>query len=222
MAEIERLDGADALKWLRSHIRTRVGRTLVGIDGIPGAGKSDFADELAELLRVSGLTVVRVSMRDFVNMKAVREAKGEDTGEGYYQNYFNLPEFIADVVEPLRNDGSGRYLTKYYDADAECGCDRKWSIAPDDSVVIVDGVFLHRPEFCSESGKKVWDFSVWLDVPFVEAFRRLAGSQGLDPDPMAPSNARYFSSAGLYIERCDPAVRADVVVDNAEQHHLDD
>ncbi|MDR3070871.1 MAG: hypothetical protein LBU38_07715, partial [Propionibacteriaceae bacterium] len=105
--EILRLDAVGALKWLRARIRPRPGRTLVGIDGILGAGKYDFADELAGLLRESGLAVVRVSMKDFINLKALREAKGEDTGEGYYENHFNIDSFVEDVVEPLRNDGSG-------------------------------------------------------------------------------------------------------------------
>ncbi|MDR1834140.1 MAG: hypothetical protein LBQ92_05765 [Propionibacteriaceae bacterium] len=216
--EVLRLNAVEALKWLRAKLRSRSGRTLVGIDGILGAGKAQFADELAELLRESGISVVRVSMRDFANPKQVRQAAGEHTGIGYYQNYFNLPGFIENVIEPLSRLGSGRYLTKYYDADSECDCPHKWGIAPDESVVLVDGLFLHREEFAPE-GRKLWDVSVWLELPFSEAFRRLHESLGLDASPVAPSNARYYEAEQHYIESCDPAMKADLVVDNAEEFH---
>ena len=32
--------------------------------------------------------------------------------------------------------------------------------------VIIDGLFLHRKEFATSHSKKVWDYSVWLEVPF--------------------------------------------------------
>jgi uridine kinase len=206
------LDACAALKKLRSLLRTRSARTLVGVDGVLGSGKADFADTLGGLLTECGIPVVRISMKDFLFPKAVREELGDRTGRGYYENSFNLAAFMEDVIEPLRPDGSGRYLLRYYDGDAECDCPHKWAIAPDDSVVIVDGMFLHRREFTET--RKVWNYSVWLEVPFDEAFGRLALSNGFDPDPYAESNSRFLDAQRLYLERCDPAAHADFVVEN--------
>jgi uridine kinase len=94
----------------------------------------------------------------------------------------------------------------------------RWSIAPNEAVVIVDGLFLHRPQFFKANGAKLWDYSVWLDVSFAVAFDRLCHSAGLDADPLADSNSRYYAGERLYIERCDPAAHADVVVDNTDPH----
>ncbi|MBG6190730.1 uridine kinase [Arthrobacter sp. CAN_A212] len=44
-------------------------RTLVGIDGVDGAGKTTFADALAEYLRRQGQSVVRVSLDHFHHRK---------------------------------------------------------------------------------------------------------------------------------------------------------
>jgi uridine kinase len=217
--EIEIVDAPQALKLLRARIRARNGRTLIGIDGILGSGKAQFADELAELLRESGITVIRLSMKDFMHPKEVRELLGDEDGLKWYMNSFNYQAFIDKVIEPLSNEGSGRYLEKYYDGDTDCDCPHKWSLAPDNSVAIVDGLFLHRKIFFDENGKKFWDISVWLEVPFDEAFRRLHESAGLDANPLAESNERFYSGLLHYLEETDPAFKADIVVDNALEFH---
>jgi uridine kinase len=53
-----------------------------------------------------------------------------------------------------------------------------------------------------------WDFSVYLQVDLAVSLARLAVRDGAaDPDP------RYVGAHQIYA-RCDPAGRADVVVDN--------
>jgi uridine kinase len=80
-------------------------------------------------------------------------------------------------------------------------------------------MFIHRDELCSSKKKKIWDLSVWLEVPFEESFHRLAGrDKKLDADPEDPRNARYYQGQLLYLQSCDPAHRADIVVENAAPH----
>ena len=45
--------------------RSSAGVVRVGIDGVDGAGKTHFADELAELLRASGRPTIRASVDGF-------------------------------------------------------------------------------------------------------------------------------------------------------------
>ncbi|HEY2776293.1 MAG TPA: hypothetical protein VGI77_00180 [Gaiellaceae bacterium] len=81
------------------------------------------------------------------------------------------------------------------------------------AVVIADGIFLHRDELVG-----LWDFSIWLEVPFgVSVPRGAARGYGFgSPDPEAPSNRRYVEGQRLYIESCDPRSRATIVVDNSD------
>ena len=213
------VDAATGLKWLRARIRARTGRTLVGIDGVDGAGKTTFADDLASLLRESGLEVIRISMDDYLNPQSRRYAQGRTSAQGFFDDSYDYERLTEDVLEPLSQDGCGRYRTASYDLTSESEVKSPWRIAPDDAVVIIDGMFIHRDELCSSRKKKVWDISVWLEVPFEESFHRLAEREAkITPDPADPGNARYYQGQLLYLESCDPAQRADVVVENAAPH----
>ena len=81
-------------------------------------------------------------------------------------------------------------------------------------MLIVDGVFLHRPEL-----RGLWNWSVWLDVPIDVAAQRLALRDGSDPDPASPSNARYRDGQELYLKEADPRSEASVIVDNTDLAH---
>ena len=216
---VTKLDASSALKWLRAKIRSRVGRTLVGVDGVDGAGKTTFANELAELLKESGLTVIRISMDHYLNPQTKRYAQGRSSAKGYFEDSYDYERFSDEVLEPLGHGGSGRYRTAAYDLYSESEVHSPWRVAPDHAVVIIDGMFIHRDELCSSKKKKVWDLSVWLEVPFQESFLRLSGrDQKLNADPEDPRNARYYQGQLLYLQSCDPSHRADIVVENAAPH----
>ena len=216
---VKKLDAATALKWLRGQIRPRTGRTLVGIDGVDGAGKTTFGNELADLLRESGLTVIRISMDHYLNPQSRRYAQGRSSAKGFFEDSYDYQRFTDEVLEPLGHGGSGRYRTAAYDVSSESEVHSPWRVAPDHAVVIIDGMFIHRDELCSSRKKKVWDISVWLEVPFTESFQRLAErEEKITPDPEDPRNARYYQGQLLYLESCVPAHRADIVVENAAPH----
>lgn len=215
---VTRVDAAAGLKWLRARIRPRAGRTLVGIDGVDGAGKTTFANELAMLLGECGNEVIRISLDDYLNPQSVRYAQGRTSPRGFYEDSYDYVRFHDEVLEPLANDGSGRYRTAAYDLAHETPVTSPWLVAPDDVVVIIDGMFLHRRDFAESRTKKVWDLSVWLDVPFEETYRRLHERMNFNPDPHDPSNARYYEGQLLYIRECRPAEKADLVVDNSTPH----
>lgn len=56
----------------------------VGIDGVDGAGKTIFADELAVALRGFGRPAVRVSLDGFHNPRHVRYRGGRSSPEGFW------------------------------------------------------------------------------------------------------------------------------------------
>jgi uridine kinase len=215
---IQRLDPVAGLKWLRAQIRPRVGRTLVGIDGVNGSGKTTFANELGDLLRESGLTVIRISLDDYLNPQSVRYAQGQRSAKGYFEDSYNQERFLTDVLEPLRSDGSGCYRTAAYDLASETPVASPMRVAPDNAVVIIDGMFMHRSDYWRSRADRVWNLSVWLDVSFSEAYRRLAERDGVNPDPNDPSNERYYQGQLLYLAKCEPEKRADVVIDNSARH----
>ena len=206
---------AAGLAWLVSRIRPRTGRTMVAIDGVDGAGTTTFAADLAEELTDSGLTVIRVSFDDFLNPAEVRHAQGLQSPEGFVADTYDYERFIDDVLEPLGCEGCGRYRIKSYDYTNETPLSPPWQVAPDQAVVLVDGMFLHGSRLLNPRGRKVWDLSVWLDVPFEVSVHRLAQRDGSPDDPSDERIARYVDGQRLYITQADPASRADLVVNNA-------
>jgi hypothetical protein len=85
----------------------------VGIDGVDGSGKTVFADELADVLKIRGRGVVQISVDDFHNVSAVRYRRGRSSPEGFWLDSFNYERLRADVLEPLGPGGSRRYRSRH-------------------------------------------------------------------------------------------------------------
>lgn len=182
---------------------------LVAVDGVDGAGKTTFADALAAHLRATGTAVVRVSIDGFHRPRAERHRQGRTSPSGFFEDSYDLAGFRAAVVEPLRPGGDRRVRTAVFDHRTDRPVDVAPVVVEDGTVVVVDGIFLHRDELAD-----AWDLSVWLEVPFTTTFARMAVRDGCPADPDDPVNARYRDGQRLYLARCDPRVRATLVLDN--------
>lgn len=202
---------ADVLQWVATRIpASEDGRCpRVAIDGPDGAGKTYFADELAELLRAQGRPVVRVSLDDFHNTRAVRYRRGRDSPEGFWLDSYNYQRFHADVLAPFSPGGSRSYRAAAHDITTDAILDPVTLTAAPGAVLVVDGIFLQRSELV-----EVWDLSVFLDVPFAETARRMALRDGTSSDPNHPSMRRYVDAQRRYFRECKPHQRATVLIDN--------
>jgi uridine kinase len=188
----------------------------VAVDGVDGAGKTSLADELAAELKRRGRSTVRVSVDGFHNDRVVRYRKGRDSPDGFFRDSYDYERFVSLVVRPFSSAGSGIYTPAIFDVDEERQLPPMSVQAPPGSILIADGIFLHRDELAA-----MWSYSIWLDVPFeVSVPRGAHRSQGsVSPDPADPANRRYVEGQRLYIQQCSPRTRATVVVDNSD---LDD
>jgi uridine kinase len=187
---------------------------LVGIDGVDGAGKTTFADELATAVTSLGRAVVRISVDDFHHRRAVRYRRGASAPDGFWLDSYDYARLRRDVLEPLGPGGSRRYRPRAHDLTTDALLDLPAVTADAGAVVIVDGLFLHRDELAGD-----WAFSVFLAVPFAVAAARMAVRDGTDADPDGPGLARYVGGQRLYFAACTPWLRADVVIDNADLEH---
>ena len=82
---------------------------------------------------------------------------------------------------------------------------------PRRSELILDGIFLHRPELL-----QYWDFSIFLQVSFEVSVARCATRDGTSPDPAAVGNERYVHGQRRYLREARPWERATVIVDNTD------
>ncbi len=181
----------------------------VAVDGVDGAGKTTFADELAASLSNLGRDIIRASVDGFHQPRAVRYRMGRDSPEGFYRDSYDYAGLRRALLNPLGPDGSLRYRTAMFDVETDQPVSEPELTVQPGSILIVDGLFLHHPEV-----RGVWDDSVFLRVDFaVSVPRGAARGPGFgSPDPQAQSNRRYIGGNRLYFREAQPENWAGVVV----------
>ena len=190
------------------------GRVIVAIDGAEGSGTAEFADDLAAVYREAGTSTARASMRDFHLPRQRRHPGGRRDAGDYYERSFDYETLRRALIDPFRLGGSAGFQTRAFDARRDAPVVSEWQTGPADMVLVVDGPFLLRPEV-----RGAWHFSVLLDVPLTDVYARLSSSQGRDPDPEAPSNARYVGGWRRYGTEVEPQYLASAVVDLTDPAH---
>lgn len=129
---------------------------------------------------------MRVSLDFFERAPAERYARGELSAEGYYLDCFDVERLTAHVL----------------------------SIGgPPELVVVVDGVFLQRPELAD-----LWDATVWVEVDLDKAAERalerdLVRVDSVDAE-LERYRLRYLPAQRQYIEEQRPQERATFVLRN--------
>ena len=185
------------------------GRVVVAIDGMDGAGKTHFADDLAVALTATGRSVFRASMDDFHRSQAERHARGADSADGYYRDSFDYSTFRRVLLEPFRMGGSTAFVTAAFDHVRDLPVQSKWRTGPKDAMLVLDGIFLNRPELAG-----LWNYSIWLDVT-----REIAEKRMLDRDGPTENVERYRGGQDLYLAEANPRTAASSIIDNSDFDH---
>ena len=182
-------------------------RAILAIDGVDGAGKTTFGDRLKPLIENLGRQAIRASVDGFHNERETRYRRGKADPMGYFLDSFNYPELKTCLIEPFRS-GANVVETSRFDHQLDRPVVER-QIAGASAILILDGVFLHRDELWN-----LWDYSIFLQVPFSLSYQRMAGRDGCDPDPEADSNRRYYQGQLVYLDTCRPEERATLVVNS--------
>jgi uridine kinase len=184
------------------------GRVIVAVDGVDGAGKSHFAADLVEALEKAGQAAVLASIDDFHRPRAERYTQGSDSPKGFYEDSYDYSTFRRVLVEPFRLGGSAAFVTAAFDHRADAPIEPKWLTAPADAILVVEGIFLHRPEL-----RGLWNYSIWLEVPASVAEERLVARDGA-----SGVGGRYSGGQKLYAKE-KPSSRATAIIDNSDFEH---
>jgi uridine kinase len=167
-----------------------------------------FADELAQILRAADRPVIRASVDGFHHPKSERYRRGRNSPEGYFEDSYNYAALETVLLEPLSPGGSGRYRAAVFDHVTDMPVSAPERVAAPASILVFDGIFLHRPEL-----RNYWDISVFLDVAFAASVARCAERDGTSPDPAAATNRRYVEGQKLYLLTCNPRAHASLTID---------
>lgn len=186
---------------------------VVGITGMDTSGKTMFAGRLAEALRSRGTPFELVHVDDFHNPKSVRYAPEMPEPTQYYELSIDFPRLVAHVLRPVRETGRLDIALRLLDLSTDTWTlHRRYSVTAE-SVLLVEGVFLFRPEV------RPWiDLAVHLDVTEPEVIKRARvrdlPTQG--EEVMRKYRTKYLAAQRAYLDRHPPEVFADVIVDNTD------
>jgi uridine kinase len=141
--------------------------TRVAIDGIDASGKTHLAKELAELLVAQGRKVITASLDGFHHPRQIRYRLGSLSPEGYYQDSFDYDALLSELLLPLGPGGNRRCRTRIHDIQTESPVQERYMQVPADAILLVDGIFLLRPELID-----IWDFRIFVNIDFDTSLQR--------------------------------------------------
>jgi hypothetical protein len=170
------------------------GRLRVAVDGAPAAGPAALADALVDPLRVRGRPAVRVDAGDFLRPASVRLESGRTNPDAFYDGWLDSSALRREVLDPAGPGGSGRIVTRLWDARTDRATREPYSVLAPTAVVLVSGPLLLGAGL-------PFDVSVHLELSAAALARRTAP----DDHWTLPAYARYGAEV-------DPAAFADVVV----------
>jgi hypothetical protein len=173
----------------------------VAIDGAPAADPARLAGALVDPLRVRGRPAVRVSTDDFLRPASVRLEFGRTNPDAFYTGWLDEAALRREVLDPAGPGGSGRIVTRLWDAAADRATREPYSPLAPGTVVLVSGPLLLGAGL-------PFDVTVHLEVSAAALDRRT------DPELRwtLPAYARYG-------DEVDPASFADVVVRLDDPRH---
>ncbi len=182
---------------------------MVAIDGVDAAGKTTLAHELAAAVEARGRPVVQIGFDAFHRSAAIRHRRGRESGEGYYRDTFDLERFAEFVLTPALSKPP-RVRPACHDLERDQAIKPAWQPLAGNTVVLVEGVFLHRPEL-----RDAWHFSVFLQTRFEVTVPRGVLRDGGDAGRVrARYERRYVAGQRLYLAECQLERIADWVVDH--------
>lgn len=185
----------------------------VAISGITASGKTTFANELAEELRRRKREVVRTSIDNFHNPRAIRYRQGKDSAIGYYEDAHDYQAFKEKLLIPLGENGDRQYQTVSLDLEKDAYVNPEQLLATDDTIFIVDGTFLFKKELIH-----LFDYKIFVQTDFELARKRGAKRETIAFGSYESAEAmfinRYHAASSLYLKEHNPQDNADIVINN--------
>jgi hypothetical protein len=173
----------------------------VAVDGAPAAGPEALADALVDPLRVRGRPAVRIAAGDFLRPASLRLEFGRHNPDAFYAGWLDEAGLRREVLDPAGPGGTGRILTKLWNADTDRSAREPYTQLKPGAVVLVSGPLLLGAGL-------PFDLTVHLELSAAALDRRT----GADERWTLPAYARYGAEV-------DPAAFADVVVRVDDPRH---
>ncbi|MEK4024846.1 uridine kinase [Sporosarcina sp. FSL W7-1283] len=181
------------------------GRTVViGIDGLGGSGKSTYARDLQQAIK--GVHLFHLD--DFIHPKKIRYNEEYEEWYGYYYLQWRYEYLINELLAPLKNEGEVRRTIELYDKETDGYIEQEIDI-PSGSIVLIEGVFLQRPEI-----RPYVDHVIFLNVDKQTRLKRVIDRDvyiGTKEEIISKYERRYFPAEEMYMKLCKPLASAHYI-----------
>lgn len=184
--------------------------TLIGIDGLGGSGKTMYAYKLQQQLEGS----VILHLDDFVHKKEVRYNENYEEWYCYYHLQWRYDYLIQKLLLPLKSGLDVNETIEVYNRETDSYILREIEI-PAGTTVIVEGVFLQRPEL-----RPYFEIVVYLELDQETRLKRITDRDiymGNKKEIALKYDQRYFPAEEKYIEQCNPLALADIVENEVKE-----
>lgn len=187
----------------------------VAIDGRTAAGKTTLADELVAPIERQGRPVIRIEIDDFHRPLAERRRRTElPLWQRSFFDSYDHPAVRAALL-PLGPGGDRRYRRAQFDSFHDVPISEPSQVASADAVVVIDGVYMFRPEL-----DDLWDVRIFVDIDAADSLRRGPPRDQAWVGSIEAAAQRYLTTyipaEEYYIGLFRPQEHADVVIDNRE------
>ena len=173
----------------------------VAVDGAPAAEPARLADALVDPLRVRGRPAVRVDADDFLRPASVRLEFGRTNPDAFYTGWLDENALRREVLDPAGPGGSGRVVTRLWNARTDRATREPYAGLPPAAVVVVSGPLLLGAGL-------PFDVTVHLSLSAAALDRRTD-----------PADRWTLPAYQRYGDEVDPASFADVVVRVDDPRH---
>ncbi len=193
---------------------------VIAIDGKTGVGKTEIANDLAATLITHGKKVQIIHMDDYLNPSSIRY--GIDESTDFYTRSFNFRKLLS-VLSEIRKNGCLQRVMPLFDTRADTDSKPVPYDIDKDTVVIVEGVFLHKDIF-----ENCFNLSVFLTATSPAALRRAQDRNAADPldrNVLSPEEMerryweKYDPGFNMYAERANPVGNSTVLLDFEDPKH---
>lgn len=169
-------------------------RLRVAIDGPAAAAPGRLADDLVGPLRARGHEAVRIDTADFLRPASLRLEFGRDNPDSFYAGWFDEAGLAREALDPAGPGGSGRVLTRLWDAGTDRAAREPYRELPPGAVLLVSGPLLL-------GGALAFDLTVHLELSAGALRRRTP-----------PAELWTLPAFQRYADEVAPASFADLVV----------
>lgn len=184
------------------------GVSVIGIDGLGGAGKSTISEKLCQNFREHGFHTVLLHIDDFIHMRKLRYNSAYPDWQCYYDLQWRF-DYFSNIINEIKSRHDDHVDIELYDKENDTYYQQRFSVL-DKTIVIVEGIFLQREEYCN-----IFDYMIYIDIPEQIRLDRVLKRDtyiGDERQIIDKYKSRYFPAEHRYMEQFCPQNNADLVI----------